>query len=518
MENLKQKFEQGIDVPFFRPVETTVYLRDHFRMYTGKFQEVYSPIYRNGEAVYLGKYPMMTSEQAEGCLEAAEKAWNGGLGEWPMMTLQQRVDTVRKFASVMQEQREEVVTLLMWEICKTRKDAESEFDRTVDYILKSCDIMESRIKADPQDGNNWYKSAGLRLTTVRSPRGITLVMGPSNYPLNETFTTLIPALLMGNVVIFKPAKVGVLLLGPLLQGLRDCFPAGVVTTLYGEGATVISPIVRSGKLAVFAFIGSSGAADKIFSQIPNPHRTKQILGLGAKNPAIILPGCDIVDAVKHNIKGALSFNGQRCTAHKILFVHQSIITTFIDKFVDAVDTLEPGLPWEEGVDITPILPNTSERFQGLLHDAQNQGAYVVNKDGGKVVGGYMHPAVLYPVTPQMKLYRIEQFGPLVPIVPFDDIEEVIQWMETSDYGQQAAIFAGEDDREVLKTFLTKTKNLLCRTNINTSCQRGPDEIPFTGRKDSAMGTLDLTSALLEFSIEHVTAVPENDNVFFIELE
>src|SRR3546814_20337161 len=92
--------------------------------------------------------------------------------------------------------------------------------------------------------------------------GVALCMGPYNYPLNETFTTLIPALIMGNTVVFKPAKFGVLLIRPLLEAFRDSFPAGVINVIYGRGRETVSALMASGKIDVFAFIGPpKGAAD-----------------------------------------------------------------------------------------------------------------------------------------------------------------------------------------------------------------------------------------------------------------
>jgi hypothetical protein len=108
----------------------------------------------------------------------------------------------------------------------------------------------------------------------RAPLGVVLCMGPFNYPLNETFTTLIPALIMGNAVIFKPPKLGVLLHQPLLEVFRDSFPPGVIGTVYGEGATVISPLLQSGRVDVLAFIGSSRVADILKHQHPRPHRLR----------------------------------------------------------------------------------------------------------------------------------------------------------------------------------------------------------------------------------------------------
>jgi glyceraldehyde-3-phosphate dehydrogenase (NADP+) len=174
----------------------------------------------------------------------------------------------------------------------------------------------------------------------RAPLGVVLCMGPYNYPLNETFTTLVPALIMGNTVILKPAKHGVLLLEPLLEAFRDSFPPGVINTVYGQGKVVISPIMATGKIDVFAFIGSAEGANNIEKQHPKLNRLKTVYGLGAKNPGIILEDADIDLAVKECISGSLTFNGQRCTALKILFVHEKIADEFIQKFCECVTALK----------------------------------------------------------------------------------------------------------------------------------------------------------------------------------
>lgn len=119
----------------------------------------------------------------------------------------------------------------------------------------------------------------------------------------------------------------------------------------------------------------------------------------------------------------------------------------------------------------------------------------------------MTPAVLAPVGPSTKLYHEEQFGPLVPIVPFDDIEEPISYVEASTYGQQVALFGR--DPEVLARLIDPLVNQVCRLNLNSQCQRGPDSFPFTGRKDSAEGTLSVSDALRVFSIRTLVAAAVN---------
>jgi glyceraldehyde-3-phosphate dehydrogenase (NADP+) len=334
-------------------------------------------------------------------------------------------------------------------------------------------------------------------------------MGPFNYPLNETFTTLIPALIMGNAVIFKPPKLGVLLHRPLLEAFRDSFPKGVVNTVYGEGQEVIGPLMKSGKIDVLAFIGSSRVADILKQQHPKPHRLRCVLGLGAKNAGIVLKDADLDHAVKESALGALSYNGQRCTALKILFVHEQIVDQFIAKFNDTVGKLIGGMPWDTGAQITPLPePNKTKYLQELIDDACTKGASLVNENGGAVNHTYMSPAVVYPVEPGMRLYSEEQFGPVVPIVKFTDIDEPMNYVTHSDYGQQVSLFG--NDAELIADLIDPLVNQVCRVNINSQCQRGPDTFPFTGRKDSAEGTLSVSDALRVFTIRTLVAAKETE--------
>jgi len=314
---------------------------------------------------------------------------------------------------------------------------------------------------------------------------------------------------MGNAVLFKPAKYGALFFRPLLEAFRDCFPKGVVNTVYGDGRTIIAPLMSSGKVDVLALIGSASAANVIQKQHPKPNRLKCVLGLGAKNPAIILEDADLELTVKECLLGTLSYNGQRCTALKIIFVHKNIAEDFIKKFSEAVSLLKIGMPWESGVMITPLPEkNKTLLMKEYIDDAVANGARILNRGGGLMNSTLFIPAVLSPVNDSMKIYWEEQFGPIVPIVPFDSIDVPIEYIRSSDVGQQASIF-GKDPEEIAR-MIDPLVNQVCRVNINSQCQRGPDSFPFTGRKDSAECTLSVSDALRVFSIRTLVAAKETD--------
>jgi glyceraldehyde-3-phosphate dehydrogenase (NADP+) len=334
-------------------------------------------------------------------------------------------------------------------------------------------------------------------------------MGPFNYPLNETFTTLIPALVMGNTVILKPPKHGALLYAPLLAAFRDAFPKGVINVIYGEGRKMIPPLMASGKISVLGLIGTSKTANALKKQHPHPNRLRCVLGLEAKNPAIVLKGADLELAVRECVLGCLSFNGQRCTALKILFVEAGIADAFLERFATAVNALPFGMPWQEGVRVTPVAEKgKTDYLRDLVSDAVAKGARVVNPAGGTVCGSFFFPAVLYPVRPDMRVCHEEQFGPVIPVLPFDKIETPIGYMINSSYGQQVSIFGSDPDQ--IARLIDPLVNQVCRVNINCQCQRGPDTFPFTGRKDSAEGTLSVSDALRVFSIRTLVAAKQTD--------
>ncbi len=492
------------------PIDQREYLIDgELKIWNGSLNPVLSPVViKEGDTLKqknIGSTPLLTSKESLAALDAAVKAYDHGHGVWPTMSVTERIDHVENFLGKMRSKRNEVVQLLMWEIGKTQKDSEKEFDRTCDYIV---DTIKAYKDLD-RNSAKLIEDQGFMAQIRRVPIGVSLCMGPYNYPLNETFTTLIPALIMGNTVVFKPAKYGVLLIRPLIEAFRDSFPAGVINIIYGRGRETVGALMESGKIDVFAFIGTNKGANELKKLHPKSHRLKAILGLDAKNPAVVLPDADLDNAVSECVTGSLSFNGQRCTALKILFVHKDILDVFLKKFNDQVKKLKPGMPWEPGVGLTPLPePGKVEFLKDLVEDAKQHGAQVVNENGGESFHTFFYPAVLYPVNNKMRIYTEEQFGPVVPIVAFADDEEAIQYVLNSNFGQQVSIF-GNDSARVAK-LMDAFVNQVGRINLNTQSQRGPDTFPFNGRKDSAEGTLSVADALRVFSIRTIVATKSTE--------
>lgn len=518
MENFKDKL-QAMFVPEDQiPAEhriQEVHQREYLvngemRQWDGEVSEVYSPVMiPDADGVLkrklIGTYPVCGEYEAMEAMEAALKAYDNGRGEWPTMSIADRIKCMDKFVYKMIEQRTLIIKLLMWEIGKSYADSAKEFDRTVEYINATSDGL----KDIDRQSSRFEMAEGLIAQIRRSPLGAVLCMGPFNYPLNETFTTLIPALIMGNTILFKPPKHGTLLHYPLLQAFKEAFPKGVVNTVYGRGAVVTPGLMATGKINVLAFIGSSKVANDLKKRHPKVNRLRAVLSLDAKNAAIVTKNADLKLAVSECILGALSFNGQRCTAIKIIFVHRSVADEFLTLLSESVEALKPGLPWTDGVKLTPLPePHKPDYLKECIDDAIANGAKVMNEHGGDTAGSFVFPAVVYPVNDKMKLYREEQFGPIIPVIPFEDIEETINYQIDSPHGMQVSIFS--NDAKEISALIDPFVNLVSRVNINSQCQRGPDVFPFTGRKDSAEGTLSVHDALRSFSIRSLVATKMNE--------
>jgi len=513
-EKLNQLFVTEDQIPQEHRIEELHQKRylsnGEMKNWNGSVHEVYSPVYiKTSEGLQpklIGSYPVGTEKEAQESLNAAVEAYNDGRGEWPTMPVSERIKHVELFTKKMIARKEAVVKLIMWEIGKSHADSIKEFDRTVEYIYATIDAL----KDIDRDSSGFQIVEGIAAQVRRSPLGVVLCMGPFNYPLNETFTTLIPALIMGNTILFKPPKFGTLLHYPLQEAFQEAFPKGVINVIYGRGNVIIPGLMQSGKINVLTLIGSSRVANELKKQHPKVNQLRAVLGLDAKNASIITQNADLDLAVKETLTGSLSFNGQRCTALKIVFVQKSIADAFLEKFNKAVSDLKFGLPWDEGVNLTPLPePYKIDYLNDCIADAEKHGAKVVNENGAKTNASFFYPAVVYPVNKDMKLYYEEQFGPIVPIVPFDDLEETIQYLINSTHGQQVSIFSNNSDE--VAWLIDPLVNLVSRVNVNSQSQRGPDVLPFTGRKDSAEGTLSVTDAIRSFSIRSLVAFKMNES-------
>jgi glyceraldehyde-3-phosphate dehydrogenase (NADP+) len=478
--------------------------------FVGPSHIVTSPIIdqATGKRTEIGKLAQMSKMDVLDVLKSAKAAWNKGQGVWPQMTANQRIEALENVVKSLKQRREEIIAVLMWEICKSTNDAAAEFDRTMTFIEASINAFR---EIDTVEGG-WRTISGILARVRRAAIGIVMCLGPFNYPFNETYATLIPALLAGNVVVMKIPNTGGLLHVLTMQAYAEHLPAGAINFYSGSGEDTVGPLMETGDVDVLALVGSSHTADTIIKRHPHPHRLTLFLQLEGKNLGIVLPDADLDTTVEQVVLGSTSYNGQRCTAIKLVMVHASIAEEFVHKFVYSISKLRWGLPWEAGVQITPLPELKKPKYlQDLIADAVAKGAGVANAatGGGDLHGALMRPAVVYPVTSDMRLWEEEQFGPVIPIAVYSDPEEVFAYLGDSRQAQQAAVFTGDPSSAAAAPFIDVLATAVGRININTQCGRSPDVLPFSGRRSSALGTWSVGAALRAFSIEVVLAGKNN---------
>lgn len=458
----------------------------------------------------IGKFAQMDEASALEALGTAEKAWNNGLGEWPTRTQAERTAVMKDIIDEMAADpsvREQIYKSLGLEIGKDEAGGATEYDRTLKYFYDSFAdalklIEESKQVHTFASGDKIYRK-------IRTPYGITLVMGPSNYPWNEGFgTTAFVALLTGNPVIYKAPRLGQTLVQTVLHFFAKRLPAGIFNVISGDGKTIITPIMKKGTIATFAFIGSNTAASRIAANHPHVAELRIIAGLGSKNIMAVLPGADLDQAAK-DFAGNLGNRGERCTSTARAIVHESIAAEFAGKVARFVEPRKLGLPWQPGVSDPPFADSeTIKRIVKLTQNALAKGAQILNAGGGRHNDSFIRPPVLFPVTRDMDIATAEVFGPALGILTFANPLEVVDYAASLDSHQQFPVYSAPGDREALQLMFA-LQNVVRESRASIPAKRHDDQDPnyrFAARREIPLG---VRAAIEAFTGEFLAITPNH---------
>ena len=315
----------------------------------------------------------------------------------------------------------------------------------------------------------------------REPLGVVLSIAPFNYPINLSASKIAPALMAGNVVLFKPPTQGAISALYLIEAFRAAgIPNGVLNTVTGRGSEIGDYLITHKDVDMINFTGSSDVGRHIASiagMVP------MIMELGGKDAAIVLEDADLEDTAKNIVSGAFSYSGQRCTAVKRVLVLEPVADRLTQLVSEELKKVKVGMPFDEGVTVTPLIDNKSADFvKGLIDDAIEKGAKLII--GNKREGNLVYPTLFDNVTLDMRIAWEEPFGPVLPIIRVKTVEEAIEISNNSEYGLQSAVFTNNID----KAFSVAQSLEVGTVHINNKTQRGPDHFPFLGVKSSGMGT------------------------------
>ena len=437
----------------------------------------------------LGTVPAMTQAEVDEAMKAARAA----LPAWRALSAVERAAYLHKTAAILERDKEEIGTILAKEVAKGIKAAIGEVVRTADLIRYAAE-EGLRITGQAMEGGGFEAASKNKLAVVRrEPVGVVLAIAPFNYPVNLSASKIAPALIAGNVVMFKPPTQGSISGLLLAKAFEEAgIPAGVFNTITGRGSEIGDYIIEHKEVNFINFTGSTPIGERI-GRLAGMRPI--MLELGGKDAALVLEDADLEHAAKQIVAGAFSYSGQRCTAIKRVIVLESVADKLATLLQAEVAKLTVGDPFDNA-DITPVIDNDSADFiWGLIEDAQEKGAQALTPI--KREGNLLWPVLFDQVTKDMKVAWEEPFGPVLPIIRVASVEEAIAFANESEFGLQSSVFTND----FKKAFEIAEKLEVGTVHINNKTQRGPDNFPFLGVKGSGAGVQGI-----KYSIEAMTNV------------
>lgn len=440
-----------------------------------KLSENEIKIYAPATGEELGSVPAMSTEEVDFVYESAKNAFK----EWRALSYVERAAILHNAADILVRDAEKIGSVLSKEVAKGHKAAVSEVIRTAEIINYAAE-EGIRMEGEVLEGGSFEASSKKKIAIVRhEPVGLVLAISPFNYPVNLAGSKIAPALIAGNVVALKPPTQGSMSGLLLAEAFAEAgVPAGVFNTITGRGSVIGDYIVEHEAVNFINFTGSTPVGERI-GQLAGMRPI--MLELGGKDSAIVLEDADLEMAAKNIVAGAFGYSGQRCTAVKRVLVMDKVADQLIEHVHNLVKKLSVGMP-EENADITPLIDTKAADFvEGLINEASEKGAKAITEI--KREGNLICPVIFDNVNTDMRLAWEEPFGPVLPFIRINSVEEAIEISNASEYGLQASVFTNNFPR----AFAIGEKLEVGTVHINNKTQRGTDNFPFLGAKKSGAG-------------------------------
>ncbi|WP_409298638.1 aldehyde dehydrogenase family protein [Peribacillus sp. SCS-26] len=423
-------------------------------------------------------------------LDEAYKAAERAQREWASELPQNKRKIIEKAVAIMEENQDLIIEWLVKEAGSTVMKAGVELQASISIMKEAASFpfrMEGRILPSiyPDKENRVY----------RSPLGVIGIISPWNFPLHLAIRSIGPALASGNAVVIKPASDTPVTGGLIFASIFEAagLPKGLLNVVVGKGSEIGDDIVTHPIPRLISFTGSTEVGRHI-GELAGKNLKKAALELGGNNVFIVLEDADLDYAVESALFGKFYHQGQICMAINRIFVHESLVDAFTERFTSMAAKLKYGSPAEKDTHVGPLINRAQvDRILKDIQESVGQGAEVLL--GGEVNGNVLQPTVLSGVTNDMPIAVNEIFGPVAAIIPFSSQEEVIEMANSYPYGLSGAVHSGEIGRGV------KVARSIHTGMIHVNDQTVNDEahVPFGGEKDSGLGRFNGEWVLEEFT-------------------
>ena len=430
----------------------------------------------------LARVPLSSSAD----LDAAVAAARAALPAWRDVSVIARGRILFALREGLNNRREELARSVTTEMGKTIGDARAEVARMIEMVECACAIpttMQGRILEDV--------SRGIDAETIRQPVGVCAAIVPFNFPAMVPFWFLPFAIGCGNTFVLKPSEQVPMtqqIAFEVLDGLG--LPPGVVNLVNGSREVVEGILDHPGIDAV-SFVGSAPVARIVYERAAKAGKRVQALG-GAKNHMVVMPDAVLDKAVEGLIASGFGAAGQRCMAGSVVVTVGEAHDKLIPALAEATEKLRVGDGLEDGVDVGPVVSSTArDRIRDWIDKGLEEGASLavdgreVDGDGIPADGSYVGPTILDGVTPEMSVAQEEIFGPVLTVVNVASLDEAIEVINSSRFGNGVSIFT--ESGSSVRRFRHEVEVGMVGVNIGVAAPVA--FFPFSGWKDSFLGDL-----------------------------
>jgi acyl-CoA reductase-like NAD-dependent aldehyde dehydrogenase len=442
----------------------------------------------------IGVFPRSSADDVDRAVAAAKAAFE----EWRLVPAPERGQMLYRFANLLIDQKDELTDVMTHEMGKVRAEAGGDVQEAIDMSLYMAGegrrLFGQTTPSELRDKFNM---------SVRMPIGVVGVITPWNFPIAIPSWKILPALVCGNTVVFKPATDTPLLGERFVEILVEAgVPPGVVNVVHGGGGEVGERLVEHPDVPVITFTGSRETGVRVTKAAADDLKHVH-LELGGKNAIIVLDDADLDLAVEGILWSAFGTAGQRCTAASRVIVQDRIYDELASKLVAAAERMRLGHPWEDDTDIGPVINRGAlDKIHGYTQVGRDEGAELLT--GGEVATGdgldkgfFYRPTVFGRVDPRMRVAQEEIFGPTTALIPVRDPDEAIRAANSVRYGLSSSIFT----RDVNKAFRAMRDLDTGITYINAGTTGAEVHLPFGGTKDTGNGHREAGQAALDVFTE-----------------
>src|SRR5215203_3077122 len=438
----------------------------------------------------IGVFQQSNAKDVDAAIAAAAKAYE----EWRLVPAPLRAEILYKAAQIIVARKEEFARDMTREMGKvlneTRGDVQEAIDMTYYMAGEGRRMFGQTV---PSELRNKFAMS------IRQPLGVCSIITPWNFPMAIPSWKIIPALVCGNTVVFKPASQTPLSALNFVKVLEEAgIPKGVVNMVTGDGDEVGTPLTTSETVRVVSFTGSTHVG-RIVNQAAAPTFKKVHLEMGGKNVIMIMDDADLELAVEGCLWGGFGTSGQRCTAASRVVVHEKVHDRFVSEFVARTRSLIIGDGLDEKVQIGPSnSENQLKTVMKYVEIGKGEGARVAcggNRlsDGAYGKGFFHEPTIFVDVDPGMRIAREEIFGPVVSVMKCRSVDEAIAIGNNVEYGLSAAIYT----QDINRAFAAMRDLYTGIFYINAPTIGAEVHLPFGGTKNTGNGHREAGVAALE---------------------